>query len=138
MIALDSSAVICLVQGIEPARAKLASLLHLHRSELLTSTLSITECLTTGARLPPSDLRNDFETFFRRSSVRVEPVTQDVAFLAADFRGRFGLRTPDAVHLATAVVHHAEVFTTTDKVFHRCVANTTIEIQIFGRLPDAT
>jgi predicted nucleic acid-binding protein len=34
---------------------------------------------------------------------------------AARLRARYGLRTPDAIHLATAVAARAEAFVTTDR-----------------------
>jgi predicted nucleic acid-binding protein len=43
------------------------------------------------------------------------PVTLEVARHAARLRAAYGLRTPDAIHLATAVAAEAAEFVTTDR-----------------------
>src|ERR1017187_550024 len=45
----------------------------------------------------------------------VVPVTLEVARHAARLRAAYGLRTPDAIHLATAVAAEAAEFVTTDR-----------------------
>ena len=43
----------------------------------------------------------------------------DIAHRAAEYRARYGLRTPDAIHVATAVQARAEVFLTNDRRLRR-------------------
>jgi len=38
-----------------------------------------------------------------------------IGVIGAEFRAKYGLRTPDAIHIATAVVQDADIFFTADK-----------------------
>ncbi len=46
------------------------------------------------------------------NSIQLRPVDLDVAALSATMRAKYALSTPDAVHLATAVLWGAERFHT--------------------------
>lgn len=45
------------------------------------------------------------------------PVTPATAQAAAELRAASSLKTPDAIHLATAINHHADSFLTNDRDF---------------------
>ena len=47
------------------------------------------------------------------------PVTLEIAERAAEIRARHAVRTPDAIHIATALVSGAEIFLTNDRDFER-------------------
>jgi predicted nucleic acid-binding protein len=46
------------------------------------------------------------------SKLELIEVTTDIAALAIDFGASYNIKTPDAIHLATAVVHNADFFIT--------------------------
>jgi predicted nucleic acid-binding protein len=43
------------------------------------------------------------------------PLSADIANQSARLRARYNLRTPDAIHLATALAANADVFITNDR-----------------------
>lgn len=62
-----------------------------------------------------------------------EPVTTEIADRAAELRGRRRLRTPDAIHAATALVAGAEVFLTNDRAFERIDALNPVLLDDYRR-----
>jgi predicted nucleic acid-binding protein len=50
----------------------------------------------------------------------VVDLTADVVELATEYRARHKLKTPDALHMATAVLHKADAFITGDVRLGRC------------------
>lgn len=61
----------------------------------------------------------------------VHPVTMEVMERVSDLRARQGLPTPDAIHLATALVHGAQAFVTNDKRLRR-VAPDGLDILVLS------
>lgn len=51
--------------------------------------------------------------------LEIYPVDGKVAKEGARLRARYALRTPDALHLATALVHGATAFLTNDREFRK-------------------
>jgi predicted nucleic acid-binding protein len=47
--------------------------------------------------------------------LRIMPLSADIANQSARLRARYNLRTPDAIHLATALAANADVFITNDR-----------------------
>ncbi len=47
-------------------------------------------------------------------------ISDEVVERATDLRARFGLRTPDAMQLATAIMAQADCCLTGDRVMARC------------------
>jgi len=85
--------------------------------EIATSGLSLAEvCKSDGVKQHDDDVLSDF---FRNSYILVVPVDRYVGTLAREYMqaGYAGLKPPDAVHLATAVVAQvAELHTFDDKL----------------------
>jgi uncharacterized protein len=81
------------------------------------SPLTKMECLVGPLKRADPMLRNDFVEFFERLTPvdMPEPVYLDAAALAA----RFGLKTPDALHLACAQHHRCDELWTNDGRFGR-------------------
>jgi predicted nucleic acid-binding protein len=61
-----------------------------------------------------------YEAFFEWSAVTVAEVTSSVIERATDLRARYGLKTPDAIHMATAIDLHADLVLTGDRDLARC------------------
>lgn len=62
----------------------------------------------------------DYEELFRQPGIRLLPVTRPILREAARLRADVsGLRTPDALHAATALLHGCAMFLTNDKAFRR-------------------
>jgi predicted nucleic acid-binding protein len=64
-------------------------------------------------------LKCDFVTF--RSIVdEILPLSRDVLEKATELRAMYHFKTPDAIHLATAIINQCDVFLTNDKKLRRC------------------
>ena len=83
---------------------------------VVTSELTLMEVLIGAYRKNDATLvTNDLETV-GDALIRRTPIDQAVLTLAAQFRGSHpSLRTPDAIHLATAALTGCDVFVTNDK-----------------------
>ena len=61
-----------------------------------------------------------YATILDSKYVRVCEITAELVERATDLRAAHGLRTPDAIHLATALCGGASVFLTGDATLKRC------------------
>lgn len=68
--------------------------------------------------------------FFVAPGVNVLELTPDVIEKATDLRARYNFKTPDAVHLASAIVAGAISFLTGDQNLSRC---TDIPVEVLRR-----
>ena len=86
----------------------------------VSSTLIITEVLVMPLRHGNKDLQALYEAALFRADLRLLPLTQDVLREAARLRAAIpGLRTPDALHAATALLTGCALFLTNDAGFRR-------------------
>lgn len=79
------------------------------------SPLTELECLVLPLRLKRNDLLDKFRRFF---SLNLKLEMPDVVYQeAAQLRAGFGIKTPDALHLATARFHNCtELWTNDDRL----------------------
>jgi predicted nucleic acid-binding protein len=83
--------------------------------EAVTSTLTLTECLAQPYRKKDMALVARYKVLFRNfPHLAVLPLDEEVAERTALLRGRYALRTPDAIQMATALVAKADAFVTND------------------------
>jgi predicted nucleic acid-binding protein len=58
---------------------------------------------------------NAYKTLlYETNIVQVHTITSDIAESAADIRVRYNIKTPDALHIATAINTQCDVFVTND------------------------
>jgi predicted nucleic acid-binding protein len=90
------------------------------RGRAVTSTITMTELLVYPYRKNDIDSVNSIyaltSTYPNLSWV---PVTLALADNAARMRAKYGLRTPDALHVATAIAGSATGFIGNDRAFQR-------------------
>lgn len=79
----------------------------------LTSAVTVAEALVHPLRHGRADLVEVYDELFANYLPAV-PVTTEIARLAAKLRAEHNFRTPDALELATAVIHQADFFLTND------------------------
>ena len=85
------------------------------RIENNTSTLTITEVLVKPLQLGDLLVVNAYKTLlYETNIVQVHMITSDIAESAADIRVRYNIKTPDALHIATAINTQCDVFVTND------------------------
>ena len=75
---------------------------------------------TSGTVYADTTLAADYEAVFQQGGIRTVPITQTILRAAARLRASTaGLRTPDAIHAATAFVTGCKLFLTNDNGFRR-------------------
>jgi predicted nucleic acid-binding protein len=81
-----------------------------------SSIITVVEVLSKPYSLEQWDLVKTYREIFGRSSkIDVLPLTMEVADLTAQIRGKYNLKTPDAIQWATAKLHNVDYFLTNDK-----------------------
>jgi predicted nucleic acid-binding protein len=115
--------VIRLVEGDAAARAplvaRLAPALGVARS-LVTSRLTRLECRSKPLRAGDRATLAQFDVFFAGVELVVAELSAAVVERATELRALYNLKTPDALHYATAVEVGATVFLTGDRALARC------------------
>ncbi len=115
--------VIRLVEGDaatrDPLVARLAASLGLPGS-LVVSRLARLECRSKPLRSGDLATLAQFDVFFAGVELLVVEVNPAVIERATDLRARYNLKSPDAIHYATAVEVGATVFLTGDRGLSRC------------------
>jgi len=87
---------------------------------VFTSELTVLETSVVPIRSGDSELLADFERTLLGSDIRTLPISLAVLREAARLRATLaGLRTPDAIHAATAALHGCTLFVTNDLIFKR-------------------
>jgi predicted nucleic acid-binding protein len=118
---VDANTVIYVVEKIEPYHTLLAPLwLAAQAGQLLvvTSELTWLETLTKPLREGNAVLESLFRAFLTAAEVRLTPATLALWEHAARLRA-VGLKTPDALHAATALAAGCVLFLTNDTAFRR-------------------
>jgi predicted nucleic acid-binding protein len=120
-IYVDANAVIYAIERIEPYRTLLEPLWQAAYAEdlaIITSELTWLETLTKPLRDQNSQLEALFRAFLSAQEVTLLPATLPLWEQAARLRG-LGLKTPDALHAATALTQQCVLFITNDPIFRR-------------------
>jgi len=90
------------------------------RVEGIVSELSLLELAVHPLRLGRQDVADDYELLLTHfPHLTLVPVTREVLLQAAALRAAYGLRTPDAIHLASAVYFGATAVVTNDEAWCR-------------------
>jgi predicted nucleic acid-binding protein len=123
MIYADANILIRLLEGVPAVRAPIeARLLPLRGTGrfLATSRLSRLECRCKPLRASDSALLALYEALFNGQEVHLLEMTPDVVEKATELRARLNVKTPDAIHLASAIGAKAGAFLTGDRSLARC------------------
>ncbi len=90
-------------------------------TEGLASCIALLEVLVKPRQLGRHDLESAYANLLTRSAgFRLCPVDRHVAAQGAELRARYGYKTPDAIHLATATLQGADWFITNDCRLRDC------------------
>jgi predicted nucleic acid-binding protein len=120
---MDANAVIYRVERIEPyltAAAPLWDGLDQGTVQVETSELTLLEVLVKPLRDGNAALAALFRAvLLGTAGLRCLPVSLRVLDSAAELRARHGLKTPDAIHAATALIQGSVLFVTNDIGFRR-------------------
>jgi predicted nucleic acid-binding protein len=61
-----------------------------------------------------------YEAFFSQAAFQIIDISAAVIERATDIRVRYSLKTPDAIHVATAIEESADLLLTGDRDMARC------------------
>ena len=83
--------------------------------EVLSSTIALSECLTKPLKEKDQFLVSEFSSLFENTYwLTLIPVDMAIARQSAVLRAKYGLKTPDALHMATALESGCHAFLTND------------------------
>ncbi len=86
----------------------------------VTSMVTVIEVLVQPLRRGDLQLANEYRDILLRSAgVTTLALSEDIAEETARVRAQYNLRTPDAIHIATALHTRASFFLTNDASFRR-------------------
>ena len=121
---LDASCIIYLVEASSPFHATVVARVARHgadpESRIVTSRLSLLECRTRPLKEADSRLLAAYDEFFGARRFTLADASDRVIERATELRARHGFRTPDAIHLATAIEERADLVLTGDVALRRC------------------
>lgn len=120
LVYVDTSPVIYSVEKFPeyvPLLAPLWLRLQAGEIEIVSSELILMETLVLPLRNSNSILINAYEQLLISSEMRLIPINQLILRQAANIRATTNLKTPDAIHVATALSVSFNQFITNDKGF---------------------
>ncbi len=119
----DTSLFIYSIEGVLPYAPLLAPLWAAASAgtiEVVSSELTLMEALVGPYKRNDTALAADYEAVLRQGGVRAVPISETVLRAAAGLRAATpSLRTPDAIHAATASLNACKLFLTNDTGFKR-------------------
>ena len=127
---LDTNVVIYVVEGNPVFGPKVAQRLATAQTggdSFMVSDLTRMEALVGPLKTKNGTVEASFHAFFARPAVRVEGITAAVCDRAARIRATHHFKPMDALQLAAAVEHGANVFLTADARLHS-FTGLTVEI----------
>jgi len=119
---LDTNGFIYSVEKIEPYYTLLIPMWQAAshgQFEIISSELTLLETLTKPLRENDTLLENLFRALLNANEVRLIPTTTDIWEKATRLRASIGLKTPDAIHVASAFATDCQLFITNDIGFRR-------------------
>lgn len=117
MIYADSGVIMRWVEGAQHIRSPIFAAwmaLPVEERVFATSRLSKLECCCKPLRDGDAKLLTLYRVFFDSLDARLYEVDAEVIDAATEWRAQTGLKTPDAIHLATAHIAGVAALWTTD------------------------
>ena len=115
---LDSCIVIYLIQAPDPIRSAVRQALRPQAGpapQACISALTRLECRVWPLREGATEVLAEFDRFFASRDLRRARLTVEVFDLATELRAVYGVKTPDALHLAAAMTWGCDEFWTNDR-----------------------
>lgn len=122
MIYLDANVIIRLIESEpivpNPVSVRIMPLMGIP-DVFLTSILSRLECRVKPIKLGDTATLALYDGFFRAAETKTAKITAAIIEKATQIRAVYNLKTPDAIHYATAILGGATTFLTGDKQLAR-------------------
>lgn len=136
IVALDTMVFIYHFEN-HPLFANLTQVIFERMEEGLLTSLASVICLAETYSGPLQkgytslfeEYKRVFDTY---PNLSLMPVTAEIAEQAAILRAKYQLRTPDAIHLATGLVHKADAFISNDETLRPVVELEVVTLSDFG------
>ena len=119
---LDATIFIYSVERVEPYRTLLDPIWQQVRAgefAAVSSEITVLETLVKPLREDDTAVERLFRSLFDASEIGLIPATRELWEDAARLRAETGLKTPDALHAATAIQANGTHFVTNDSDFRR-------------------
>jgi len=120
---VDTAPFIYYVEKREPYFAKMLNIFkYITQTNIpiYTSTLTLAEVLNKPFEQNNAKIVSTYrELFYHTADVNTINITTLIAESAARLRASYNLKTPDALHISTAIETKCDVFLTNDKVLQR-------------------
>jgi predicted nucleic acid-binding protein len=132
MIYFDTGIIIRLVEGVDRVRIPIEERLQAIRDAdrvAITSRLSRLECRCKPIREKRTDLLESYDVFFSSEDVVLQEIDAAVIEKATELRASFGLKIPDAIHVATALLCKVAAFWTVDQ---RLARFSWLPVEVFA------
>lgn len=133
---LDSCIVIYLIQGTETIHHQITdqiTSIPVGRRTLCFSDLTRLECLVKPIKEEDDDLIKQYNDFFSLPSNFLLPFNTKIFDLATNLRAKWKIKTPDALHLANAIVWKCDEFWTNDEHLLSVAENQIHIVDVFNR-----
>lgn len=117
---MDSAPIIHLVEDVVPYVQTLEARLFVPGTIQLCSDLTRLECRVKPMQEGQTALLAAFDRYFADVVNDVVPLSRRVLDRATSLRARYGFKTPDAIHLAAAIVGECDLFLTNDRRLCQC------------------
>jgi predicted nucleic acid-binding protein len=114
---LDSAPIIYFIEGSARLRESMRARLAGTRNGLdiaVVSHLGRLECRVKPLREGNRPVMERYDRFFEADGIELVDTDASVWETATEIRARHGLRVPDALHIACAIVHRCDRFLTND------------------------
>ena len=108
------------------------------RFTAIASELTLLELTVLPLRQGRQDIADEYELLLTHfPNFELVPLSRDILFEAAALRAEHGLRTPDAIHIATAIKSGASAIVTNDASWRRLPSIPVVTLQSLRRDQDA-
>ncbi len=116
----DANIFIYLMEGFpafEPSLHEIRDSIYHGESHICTSDLTLCEVLVPAFRTNNTKLLTLYRRFIEDSGAfELIPTTREIYIRASLLRAQLGLKTPDAIHVSSAIDFGCNVFLTNDKL----------------------
>lgn len=110
---LDACIIIYLIERVSGFQDKLFKKLPA-KANIVTSDLTRLECRVKPLQISNDQLIKEYNYFFS-NSIEIQKVSPEVIDKATEIRSNYSIKTPDSIHLASAIVSNSTYFLTNDK-----------------------
>ena len=107
---LDTAPVIYTVEQVPVFVSAVDTRLSASGTVLVASDLTRMECRVKPLREGDVELLKDYDEYFEKVVAGIMALSREVLDRAAEIRARYQVKTPDAIHLAAAVVSRCDAF----------------------------